>query len=172
LFCKSFDVIVTIGNDGVVCLFQTIIKPTASPQHPPHLELVSKVSLKGESSTGEELRLTAASFIDDDDDDDRGIPNNSREKKTVNLAVGSSNGDMKLVTIVKDENSGRIVLSEQQDFGMTLQNNPLVYALACCNESPSASNDFHRIHRRLWIGHASGLESVALPIQSEEESTS
>jgi hypothetical protein len=172
LYCKSFDVIVTIGNDGVVCLFQTITKPTASPQHPPHLELVSKVSLKDES-TGEELRPTAASFVDDDDDDDdRGIPNNSREEKTVNLAVGSSNGDMKLVTIVEDENSGRIVLSKQQDFGITLQNNPLVYALACCNESPSASNDFPRIHRRLWIGHASGLESVALPIQSEEKATS
>jgi hypothetical protein len=121
-------------------------------------------------AAGKPLRLTALAIVDDacGGGEDDNVHGRDSDRTMMDLAVGSSAGDVQLVTMSKDRN-GRIVLTNQRrQSSMTrsdgaVNDNSMIYALVTCRcdgghgDHPSKEDDDRR--RRIWIGHASGLES-------------
>ena len=166
-YSAAMRALLTIGNDGMLCVFTASIDQG--------FELQSKLDIGKEYENPNDtskkkkataMRLTAATIIEED----------LNERKCV-IAIGSSNGELFLVTVRNnncngdnsedsfnhnnviicqldcgDDDKGAYCCNYYSSNNRILQNKAMIYSLTCEEE------EAHGHRRVLWIGHANGLD--------------
>ena len=132
VYSSAINAIVTVGNDGLLCVFRASLDKG--------FELVSRLKIE-EGSNENTSRIIVALITRDFDEQGR-----------CSLVVGSSKGELWFVRVEINAQGG--IDSHVERDCMIVVENSMIYSIASEKDSGPKGSP------RLWIGHASGLAMV------------